>query len=194
MGEHTPPCLIYDDPRPIRAIWYPDENAGGYSTDKGWGAERIVAYKEHGQGDWVPYYAVYNAEGEITAPCSGEPCHRRLRPIPQARGGCGVRSFYGSALGAVALMAMSASMVTPDGSGTSNRDREAETKRRRAKASPPPPIPVEGNRPGETNRQYAARMRAEAAPHPDPSQVGMEPQSGGMNPKNIARASTRSGE
>lgn len=54
------PCLIYDDPRPIQSIV---GEIGFWSTSSGL---RIVAYKEHGQGDYVPYYAVYRGD-EIVA-------------------------------------------------------------------------------------------------------------------------------
>lgn len=63
------PCLIYDDPREIASIWFPGEGAGGWQTarpDAHFGCSRIVAYREHGQGDYVPYYAVYRGE-EIIA-------------------------------------------------------------------------------------------------------------------------------
>ena len=54
------PCLIYEDPRPIESI---SGQIGCWSTASGL---RIIAYKEHGQGDYVPYYAVYRGD-EIVA-------------------------------------------------------------------------------------------------------------------------------
>lgn len=59
------PCLIYDDPRLIDGIFYPGEDAGCYRAGQGL-VTKIVAYREHGQGDFVPYYAVYHGE-EIAA-------------------------------------------------------------------------------------------------------------------------------
>ena len=53
MGD---PCLIYDDPREIESI---AGQIGCWSTADG---SRIVAYREHGQGDYVPYYAVYRGD------------------------------------------------------------------------------------------------------------------------------------
>lgn len=52
------PCLIYDDPREIEAIWFPGEDAAGYKVGQ-LSTSRIVAYREHGPGDWIPYFAVY---------------------------------------------------------------------------------------------------------------------------------------
>lgn len=54
------PCLIYDDPRAIESI---AGQIGCWSAASG---NRIVAYREHGQGDYVPYYAVYRGD-EIVA-------------------------------------------------------------------------------------------------------------------------------
>ncbi len=61
--------LIFDDPRPIKSIWYDGENAGGYSTDPQWDqtTDKIVAYREHGASDFTPYYAVYDHGGNIKA-------------------------------------------------------------------------------------------------------------------------------
>ncbi len=66
MGEVA---LIYDDPRSIRSIFYPGENAGGYSVDKRWdtSTSKIVAYREHGATDFVPFFAVYDHDGAIKA-------------------------------------------------------------------------------------------------------------------------------
>lgn len=67
MSLETVP-LIYDDPRPIESIWFPGEDAGGYCTvTKGYGVTKIVAYREHGVSDFVPYYAVYGEDGQIRA-------------------------------------------------------------------------------------------------------------------------------
>lgn len=61
--------LIYDDPRTIASIWYDGEGAGGYSIDprhdKSTG--KIIAYREHGQSDFTPYFAVYDHQGSIKA-------------------------------------------------------------------------------------------------------------------------------
>ena len=68
--EHmTEPCKIFDDPRPIRAIWYDGEDAGGYSIDNQWDrtTSKIVAYRENGSMGHVPFYAVYDLEGNIKA-------------------------------------------------------------------------------------------------------------------------------
>ena len=64
--KHTP-VLIYDDPRPIDAIWFnSDPEGGGWSTSiRGYDCSRIVAYREHGQGDYVPYLAVYSGDDII---------------------------------------------------------------------------------------------------------------------------------
>lgn len=61
--------LIHMDPRPIKSIWYDGENAGGYSTDARFDGStaKIVAYGENGQMAAVPFYAVYDLEGNIKA-------------------------------------------------------------------------------------------------------------------------------
>ena len=61
--------LIYDDPREIESIWYPGEDAGGYSTIAKFdgSTKAIRAYREHGELAFVPYYAVYDADGAIKA-------------------------------------------------------------------------------------------------------------------------------
>jgi len=61
--------LIHMDPRPIKAIWYDGEDAGGYSTDKRMdgSTSKIVAYGENGQMAPVPFYAVYDHDGNIKA-------------------------------------------------------------------------------------------------------------------------------
>jgi hypothetical protein len=61
--------LIYDDPRPISAIWFPGDDAPGYwtaSKDSMFRCDKILAYKEHGPGDFMPFFAVYR-DGEIHA-------------------------------------------------------------------------------------------------------------------------------
>ena len=67
MGDAIP--LIFDDPRPIESIWYPGEDAGGYSTRQQWDKTtgKIVAYRENGQCDHVPFLAVYDLAGNIKA-------------------------------------------------------------------------------------------------------------------------------
>lgn len=61
MSAEVP--LIYDDCREIKAIWFPGEDAGGYSVgSKNYSATKIVAYKEHGQMDFVPFFAVYDGD------------------------------------------------------------------------------------------------------------------------------------
>lgn len=64
-----------------------------------------------------------------------------------------------SSLAAAVALGMSASAAFKGG-GLSNRAGEDIARRRRARAAPPAPEPVEGNLPGETNRQFAARMKA----------------------------------
>jgi hypothetical protein len=53
-------CLIYDDAREIESI---NGQIGCWTSGDG---VRIVAYKEHGQGDYVPYYAVYRGDEIVT--------------------------------------------------------------------------------------------------------------------------------
>ncbi|MBN9028911.1 MAG: hypothetical protein BGO05_10155 [Rhizobiales bacterium 63-7] len=61
--------LIHMDERPITSIWYPGEDAGGYSTDARFdkSTSKIVAYAENGQCAPVPFYAVYDHDGNIKA-------------------------------------------------------------------------------------------------------------------------------
>lgn len=61
--------LIHMDPRTIRSIWYPGEDAGGYSTETQWdrSTSKIVAYSENGQCAPVPFFAVYDLAGNIKA-------------------------------------------------------------------------------------------------------------------------------
>lgn len=56
------PCLIYDDPRPIAAIWFDHGQGYRVSEASDYACSRIVAYREHGQGDFVPWLAVYQGE------------------------------------------------------------------------------------------------------------------------------------
>lgn len=60
---------IFDDPRQILSIWYDGEDMGGYSTDPRHDktTSMIVAYRENGQLDHVPFYAVYDLAGVIKA-------------------------------------------------------------------------------------------------------------------------------
>ncbi len=61
--------VIHMDERPIQSIWYPGEDAGGYSIDARFdgSTSKIVAYGENGQCAPVPFYAVYNLAGQIKA-------------------------------------------------------------------------------------------------------------------------------
>lgn len=61
--------LIQMDQRPIKSIWYYGEDAGGYSIDPRWdqSTSKIVAYGENGQCAPVPFYAVYDLDGNIKA-------------------------------------------------------------------------------------------------------------------------------
>jgi hypothetical protein len=61
--------IIHMDPRPIKSIWYDGENAGGYSIDPKFDSStsKIVAYGENGQCAAVPFYAVYDLDGQIKA-------------------------------------------------------------------------------------------------------------------------------
>lgn len=61
--------VIHMDPRPIKAIWFEGENAGGYSIDPRFdgSTSKIVAYGENGQMAPVPFYAVYDHAGQIKA-------------------------------------------------------------------------------------------------------------------------------
>lgn len=61
--------LIEMDQRPIQSIWYPGENAGGYSVDPRFdgSTSNIVAYGENGQCAPVPFFAVYDLAGNIKA-------------------------------------------------------------------------------------------------------------------------------
>lgn len=63
------PRLIYDDKRPIRSIWYDGVDTGGYSIDQRHDktTSKIVAYADNGQMAPVPFYAVYDLEGNIKA-------------------------------------------------------------------------------------------------------------------------------
>lgn len=62
--------VIHLDDREILSIWYPGEDAGGWSTSNEvalqFRADRIVAYGENGQMAPVPFYAVFQG-GEIVS-------------------------------------------------------------------------------------------------------------------------------
>lgn len=62
----TTPPLIYDDLRPIREIWGEVACYCVDATVRDRDVTRIVAYKEHGLSDFVPWLAVYSGE-EIIA-------------------------------------------------------------------------------------------------------------------------------
>lgn len=61
--------VIHIDPRPIKAIWFPGEDGGGYSIDPRFddSTSKIVAYGENGQMAPVPFYAVFDQAGQIKA-------------------------------------------------------------------------------------------------------------------------------
>lgn len=61
--------LIHMDERPVKSIWYPGEDAGGYSVDARFdgSTSKIVAYGENGQCATVPFFAVYDNAGNIKA-------------------------------------------------------------------------------------------------------------------------------
>lgn len=61
--------LIFDDPRTILSIWYPGEDAGGYSIipKHDGSTSKIVAYGENGHMAAVAFYAVYDHAGNIKA-------------------------------------------------------------------------------------------------------------------------------
>lgn len=67
MTDEIP--VIHMDQRPIASIWYDGENAGGYSIDQRFDktTSKIVAYGENGQCAPVPFYAVYDLDGNIKA-------------------------------------------------------------------------------------------------------------------------------
>lgn len=58
---------IEDDKREILAIWYPGENAGGYTTNSKVGptyhCDKIVAYGENGHMASIPFFAVFRNGG-----------------------------------------------------------------------------------------------------------------------------------
>jgi len=57
--------LIEHDKSEIESIWYPGENAGGYTTQRGFGpmtCDQIVAYGENGHMSAIPFYAVIRDE------------------------------------------------------------------------------------------------------------------------------------
>jgi hypothetical protein len=53
------------DPRPIQAIYWPMEGAGGYRVGDASGATRIEAYDENGQMAAVPWVAVFKGDDLI---------------------------------------------------------------------------------------------------------------------------------
>lgn len=56
---------IFDDPREIEAIWHDGENAPGYWTKSKnalYMCTKIIAYREYGQGDFMPFFAVYRGD------------------------------------------------------------------------------------------------------------------------------------
>lgn len=60
--------LIHMDQRPIKAIWYDGEDAGGFCVGvAGFNVSKIVAYSENGQCAPVPFFAVYDEDGNIKA-------------------------------------------------------------------------------------------------------------------------------
>lgn len=61
--------VIHQDERPIKSIWFPGEDGGGYSIDPRFdgSTSKIVAYGENGQCAPVPFYAVYDLSGQIKA-------------------------------------------------------------------------------------------------------------------------------
>jgi hypothetical protein len=54
---------IFDDIRPISALWY-EKGDDGYQAGVG-DCAKIVAYQENGQCDYVPFYAIINEKGDI---------------------------------------------------------------------------------------------------------------------------------
>lgn len=54
------PCLIYDDPRTIKIV----RTEGSAFCVGEWDLDRIVAYREHGQADFVPWLAFYYVGGD----------------------------------------------------------------------------------------------------------------------------------
>lgn len=64
MTDAPDPCLIYDDPREIEMVLIPGVEDACWRV--GFGCDRIVAYREHGQADWVPYFAVYTGDEIMT--------------------------------------------------------------------------------------------------------------------------------
>ncbi len=55
-------ALIYDDPRPIAGVYFHHgEDAGGYTVGFS-NVTKIIAYREHGPGDFMPFFAVYQGD------------------------------------------------------------------------------------------------------------------------------------
>jgi hypothetical protein len=63
------PCKVYDDPRPIRCIWQPTDHGGSWAP--GDQISKIVAYREHGPGDFMPFFAVYDHDDRIVCRVPG---------------------------------------------------------------------------------------------------------------------------
>lgn len=51
--------LIFDETQPVFGLWY--QEGGGYRVGEN-KVTKIVAYKEHGQMEFVPFFAVYRGE------------------------------------------------------------------------------------------------------------------------------------
>lgn len=68
--ENVEVPTIPEDTRKIDSIWYPTEEAWGYSVTASAASslrcEKIVAYAENGQMAPVPFFAVYR-DGQIYA-------------------------------------------------------------------------------------------------------------------------------
>lgn len=55
---HTP---LSEDERPIKAIYWPGEGAGGFTAGE-YGCTKIVAYDENGSMSHVPWIAVFKGD------------------------------------------------------------------------------------------------------------------------------------
>lgn len=58
-------CLTYDDPREIGAVFFNNEEGGCYRVGV-MGVTAIKVYRERGQGDFVPYFAIYKGDALTT--------------------------------------------------------------------------------------------------------------------------------
>lgn len=56
------PILIYKDPRPIHGIYSVYDSDGFSYWVRRQGVTKIVAYRECGDGGWIPWIAVYVGE------------------------------------------------------------------------------------------------------------------------------------